>query len=238
MLKKRLNKKRVFLYALFLILFISPCLVAQDDPTYNGGDYSFSQKGGMIPRGSIQFYLRTDDQYTSFSTLFVGVRYGMFDRFQIAVEAGAGIGVILTGLLTYTELYEATNDRFFLGLRTQTGFKWQDTYLKLGNALLDDERRGFYISTDLTAALRLGEQKRHVLYYSIYPFFDIDITGKPLEIYFSPIHLGYEFAFKNHPEWSFAIETGYFFPLNDVPDTSWVNFPNLANVGLYYHFIP
>jgi hypothetical protein len=203
---------------------------------YGQTEYAFSQKGGMLPEGAIQFYLRTDDQFTSFSTLMVGIRYGLFDRFQVALETGAGIGVFLVAALTYTEIYETPDRSMFYGLRTITGFKWQDTLIRFTKAVLDDERTGFYIQTDLTAALRLGEKKNQLIYYSLYPLFDIDVTGRPVEIYFSPVHFGYEVAF--NPEWSFAIEAGYFFPLNDVPKTSYFNFPDLANMGLYYHSIP
>jgi hypothetical protein len=199
-------------------------------------EYNFSQKGGMIPKGAFQIYIRTNDEYTGFTTLIVGFRYGLFDKFQFAVEAGVGIKVYLIGLLTYTEFVETDSKRFFFGLRTRTGFKFQNTYIKLGKAVLDEDRLGFYIATDFTTAFRLGEDKRRVFYYTLYPFFDIDIRGKPVEIYFSPIHVGFEFAFKRNPKWSFAYETGYFFPLNKVPKTSWFNFPNLANVGFYYTF--
>lgn len=221
---------RSILLKIILLIVLSGYLQAQHE-------YNFGQKGGMIPKGTFQIYLRTNDEFTGFSTLLFGFRYGAFNKFQFAIEGGLGVNTYIIGLLTFTKLYESRSRTIFIGMRTRTGFKHQNTHIELGNAILDDKRTGFYIATDFTTAFRLGKEKRHVLYYSIYPMFDIDIKGNPLEIYFSPIHIGYEFAFKSNPKWTFAIESGYFFPLNEVPDTSWFNFPNLANIGFYHTFL-
>jgi hypothetical protein len=236
--KKGGYMKKSFTIILFLFIVLNS-ITAQDE------EFSFSQKGGMIPEGAFQIYLRTNDEFTGFSTFLVGFRYGWFEKFQVGAEVGVGIKVYLAGIVTYTEFYESDNRRFFTGLRTRTGFKYQNTRIKLGNALLDDNRVGFYIATDFTAALRLGDDLRRVIYYTFYPFFDIDVRGYPIEIYLSPVHLGFESVFKRNHNWSFAYEAGLFFPLNDVPETSYfyihpnakgLAFPNLGNIGFYYTF--
>ena len=218
-------------FKLLLILFIFlPFLTFSENADYG----YFSQKAGMNPVGSHSIYFRTNDEFTGFSTLLVGYRYGLSEYFQFALEAGIGIQTYIGSIILHLKLYESDNNFFFLGLRSRNGFKYQDVFIELGKAVLDDNRLGFFTALDLTAAFRPGNEKRHSLYYSIYPMFDFDITGRPTEIYFSPIHFGYEFRFRKNERWSFAIEAGYFFAANDVPDTNWFNFPNLANIGSYY----
>ena len=222
--------KKYILSYLFLVVFLTNGLFGEESP-------SFSQKGGMIPKGSHSVYLRTNDEFTSFSTLLAGYRFGMTDHFQFAVEGGIGIGVYIGAIVLHFKLYETPNDLFFIGFRSRNGFKYQDTYINFGKGnVLDDERLGFYFAQDLTFALRFGDNRKMAVYYTLYTLFDTDIQGGPLEIYFSPVHVGFEVRFGKRDQWSFAVETGYFFPINDVADTSWVNFPNLGNMGLYYRF--
>jgi hypothetical protein len=217
------------LIILFLLILFSATLFAEES-SYG----YFSQKAGMNPVGSHSVYFRTNDEFTGFSTLLIGYRYGLTEYFQFSLEGGIGINTYIGSIVLHHKFFETRNQSFFIGLRNRIGFKYQDVYIKLGNAVLDDERTGIFNAIDFTLAWRLGEDKRHAIYYSLYPFFDIDVTGRPVEIYFSPIHFGYEFRFRNNPKWSFAIEAGYFLAVNDVPETSWFNFPNLANIGFYY----
>jgi hypothetical protein len=236
------------LILIIIILLIIPFgLFAGDDKNLIEDYHYFSQKAGMIPYGSHSFYLRTNDEFTGFSTFFLGYRYGLSDFFQIGFEGGIGIQVYLASLVLHFKLFESPDYRFFIGIRNRSGFKYQNTYLELGKTLLDDERLGFYIATDLTFAVRFGENKRRSVYFTVYPLFDIDVTGRPVEIYLAPIHLGYELIFKRNQNWSFAIEAGIFLALNDVPETNYfyisrnlkrVGFPNLANIGFYYRSRP
>ncbi len=218
-------------YKLFLLIFVFLPFILFSE---SSDDVYFSQKGGMHPVGSHSFYFRTNDEFTGFSTLLLGYRYGLSEYFQFAIEGGVGINTYLASIVLHLKLYESDSNFLFIGLRSRNGFKYQNVFIRLGNAVLDDNRLGFFTAFDLTFALRLGSDKRFALYYSLYPMFDFDITGQPTEIYFSPIHLGYEVRFRKNPKWSFAIEAGYFFAVNDVPDTSWFNFPNLGNMGFYY----
>jgi hypothetical protein len=209
---------------------LSGRLFADDSP-------SFSQKGGMLPEGSHSFYLRTNDEFTSFSTFLAGYRYGLTNFFQLAVEGGVGIGVYIGAVVFHFKIYESPNRFFFIGFRSRNGFKYQDTYINFGNNnVLDDERLGFYFGQDLTFALRFGDNGKMAVYYTLYTLIDTDVQDGPPEVYLSPVHIGFEVRFGKRDRWSFAIETGYFFPINDVADTSWVNFPNLGNMGLYYSF--
>ncbi len=233
-----LKRKTLIYLIIFLLLpvLFSEEMVPEETTPPPDPVTTYSQKGGMLEKGDHSFYLRTNDEFTGFSTLFAGYRYGLSNWFQFAIEGGIGIKVYIANLHLYFKIFESKNKFFFMGLRTRSGYKYQNTSLTLGSAVLEDTRNGFYIAADYTFSFRFGDERRHSLYYSIYPLFDIDITGRPLEIYFAPIHLGYEFLFKKNRQWSFAIETGYFFPLNDVADTSWFNFPNLANIGFFYRF--
>ena len=215
----------------------------------------FSQKAGMIETGTHSFYARTNDEFTSFSTLLIGYRYGLSDYFHIGVEAGVGIQTYLGSLITHIKLFESKNHRFFIGLRTRTGFKYQQTELSFkvqdesnpggpNDIIIDEDRLGISLAPDLTFAIRLGDDKRVALYYTLYPMFDFELRGGPTEIMFAPVHLGFEVRFKRNPSWSFALDMGFFFPLNDIPLENYVNmpkfnqiaFPNLANMGLYYRF--
>ena len=205
----------------------------------------FSQKGGMLLRGEHSLYLRSNDEWTGFSTFFLGYRYGATDFFQIAFEAGASAipHVYLGAVLTYWRFYESPNKFLFIGLRTRTGYRYQDSDfspngpVSIGNNYLTLRRNGIYMAFDFTIAFRFGRDRRHTLYYSIYPRIDIDFVDSANRVYvmFSPVMLGYEFRWRRYPNWSFAIEGGYTFPLpwSSIPHGRWPNFPSLGNIGFY-----
>lgn len=209
----------------------------------------FLQKGGLMQPNQHAIYTRTNDEWTGFSTFYFGYRYGVSDAFNIAVEIGAsGIPhVYLGGIHFYFRMFESGNKFFFLGLRSRLGYRYQDTDLTgelwqpiVGKDYLNLQRNGIYFAADLTVALRLGAWKEHNLYYTIYPRLDFDFVDQedPVHFLFSPGMLGWEFRFGKYLKWSFAVEAGYTFPIpwNSLPQGKWVNFPSLANLGLYYRF--
>jgi len=200
---------------------------------------AFSQKGGMINKGEISTYLRTNDEYTSFSTFLLGFRFAKSDKIQSAFEAGAGIDVFLANYLVYFRLFNSKSDKLFIGLRLRSGFKNQKTKITFKNSKfdIDTDRTSIYTAPEFTFAIRFGERKQHALYYTTYFRFDYSSKHKKeLEIFFSPIHLGYEKRYGKNEEWNFAFESGIYFPINGVPDSEWVNFPNLFNFGIYRRF--
>jgi hypothetical protein len=209
----------------------------------------FSQKGGMLLEGEHSVYLRSNDEWTGFSSFFVGYRHGTTDDFQVAFEVGASAipHAYFAALLTYWRIYESPDRRFFIGARTQTGYRYQDSDFSsegwhgiVGENYLTLQRNGIYLVLDLTFAVRFGQDRRHKLYYSVYPRVDIDFVDAVDRVYvmFSPVMLGYEFRWRRYPNWSFAIEAGYTFPLpwNSIPAGRWPNFPSLANIGFYYRW--
>lgn len=211
----------------------------------------FMQKGGMLRPGEHSFYFRTNDEWTGFSTCFVGYRFGINGIFNIGVEGGISIipHVYLAAILCHFKLFETKNKLFFIGARLRTGYKYQDSDFSggiwpsiVGDDYLTLKRNGFYIIPDLTVAFRIGKKyKRLCLYYTIYPRFEFDLVDKedPVYVLFSPIMAGLEVRFgKYHFGWSFAVEAGYTFPLpwDSIPRGKWVNFPSLANVSLNYKF--
>lgn len=216
----------------------------------------FLQKGGMLRSLDHSFYLRTDDEWTGFSTLFFGYRFGVTEYFNFAFEGGIGLPqVYIASTLLHFKIYETPKKFFFIGLRGRIGYKFQNAekslfiydkntgkslgYLGLGkNYLTIQNRHCLYFATDLTIAFRLGRLKNICLYYTIFPKFDFDLQGKQTYVLFSPVMVGYEVRFGNRMDWTFAVEAGYTFPLpwGSIPDGEWINFPSLANVSLNYRF--
>ncbi len=210
----------------------------------------FLQKGGMMRVGEHSFYLRTDDQYTGFSTIFIGYRYGLTEYFNIAVEGGASPipHVYFAALLLHFKIYETPKKLFFVGLRSHFGYKYQDIDMTsgfwpsvVGDNYLNLKRNGLYMIYDFTAAFRFGKYRRFAVYYTVYPRFDFDFFDRdnPIYVLFSPVTTGFEVRFpKKRFGWTFAIEAGYAFPLpwNSIPAGKWVNFPSLANISFNYRF--
>ncbi len=210
----------------------------------------FSQKGGMLRPGDNSFYFRTDDEWTGFSTIFLGYRYGVTDYFNIAVEGGIGLPeVYIFSVLFHFKVYETPNKFFFMGVRARFGYKYQNAdralfsanggYLGLGkNYLTIQDRYSFYFAPDLTVAFRFGRLKGNCVYYTIFPKVDFNIRGGQPYVLFCPVMIGYEVRFGHKMEWSFAVEGGYTFPIpwGSVPAGQWVNFPSLANVSVNYRF--
>ncbi|MBN2544650.1 MAG: hypothetical protein JXB50_02555 [Spirochaetes bacterium] len=210
----------------------------------------FVQKGGMMRVGEHSFYIRTNDEWTGFSTFYIGYRYGVSKAFNIAVEGGFSAipYVALANVLLHFKMFETKNRFLFIGTRIRTGYKYMDidfsekSFWKgsLGNDYLTARRNGMYIITDFTIAIRPDKKfRRHCIYYTIYPRLEIDFFDKnyPFMFIFSPIMLGYEVRYPRKDfKWSFAIEGGYFFPIpwNHVPEELWVNFPCLANIIFSY----
>lgn len=265
------KKNSFFLILIFITLIIfNKQIFAEeknitDDPTddpiirfemdkikHESSNPVFMQKGGMMRAKEHSIYLRTNDEWTGFSTFYLGYRYGVTNYFNVAIEGGFSAipYVILANLLLYFKMYETENKLFFLGTRIRTGYKYMDidfsekSYWKgsLGNDYLTAQRNGMYIIADFTIAFRPDKKyRRHCIYYTIYPRLEIDFFDKqnPYMFIFSPIMLGYEVRFpKRDFRWSFAIEGGYFFPIpwNHVPERLWVNFPCLANISISYRF--
>lgn len=212
---------------------------------------AFMQKAGMMRVGEHAFYLRTNDEWTGFSTFFLGYRYAVNEYFNFGVEGGVSAipHVYLAAIHLHFKIFESKNKFFFVGLRTRLGYRYQDSDFSggiwpsiVGDNYLTLRRNGIYFAPDFTAAFRFGKKyRRHALYYSIYPRIDIDFVDKynPVYFLFSPIMLGYEVRFpKKNFRWSFAIEGGYTFPIpwNGVPAGKWVNFPSLANISFNYRF--
>jgi hypothetical protein len=216
----------------------------------------FLQKGGMLRQMSHSFYFRTDDEWTGFSTVFLGYRFGVTDYFNIAVEGGAGLPqVYIASIILHFKIFESNNKLFFIGLRGRMGYKFQNAekfmfavdkdgndtgYLGFGkNYLTIQNRHSFYIAPDLTIAFRFGRTRNNCLYYTIFPKVDFNLAeaSRPY-VFFCPVMIGYEARFGQDSGWSFAAEAGYTFPLpwGSVPDGEWVNFPSLANVSVNYRF--
>lgn len=245
-------------YILFLFLLVTFSIFSESDASWDGTfrsdetddktyDPTFSQKGGMLLPGDHSFYSRTNDEWTGFSTFYLGYRFGVSRSFNIGVEGGfsAVPYVILANVLLYFRLFETPNRFFFLGLRIRAGYKYQDSDFSsdfwsgiVGDNYLTLQRNGIFVAADLTAAFRFGREKRHVFYYSLYPRLDFDFFNVENRVWvlFSPGMIGYEFRFGYNLRWSVAIESGYTFPIpwNSIPTGQWVNFPSLANIGIYY----
>jgi len=168
---------------------------------------------------------------------------------NISVEGAASLipHVYLGSLLVYFKIFESRDGFFFIGARTRSGYRYQDSDFSdekwhniVGENYLVLKRNGMFFALDLTIALRFGSDRRVALYYSIYPRFDVDFVDDDdrVQLLFSPIVLGCEFRFRRNQNWSFAIEAGYAFPVpwDSIPAGKWVNFPSLANFGFYRRF--
>jgi len=214
----------------------------------------FSQKGGMLRPLDHSFYFRTDDEWTGFSTIFLGYRFAPAEYFNIAVEGGVGLPQIyLASMILHLKIYESPNKIFFTGLRGRIAYKYQNAekfmFAKSGNGeygylgfgkdyLTIENRHSINIAADFTVAFRVGKYKEQCLYYTVFPKVDFDLTGGPIYVLFCPVMTGYEVRFGKFMEWSFAAEAGYTFPIpwGSVPAGKWINFPSLANVGVHYRF--
>ncbi len=209
----------------------------------------FSQKGGMLYPGDHSFYFRTDDEWTGFSTIFLGYRYAVNEYFNIAIEGGVGLPQIyLADIILHFKLYESVDRFFFLGIRARLGYVYQNTeefmfvdggYMGFGDDYYTiKNRHGLYFAADLTAAFRFGRYKSQNIYYTIFPKLNIDLVTGDLDVLFCPVMVGYEVRWGLKMEWSFAVEAGYTFPIpwGSVPAGEWINFPSLANVSVNYRF--
>ncbi len=204
----------------------------------------FSQKGGMLRPMDHSFYFRTDDEWTGFSTLEFGYRFGAAEYFNVAVEFGVSPipYVFLATALFHLKIYESPNKIFFMGTRIRVGYKYQDSDFRFmfgDTPYLNLKRQSIYLAPDVTVAFRFGRFKEFCVYYTAFPKFDFDIFDRTnTQIFFCPVMLGFEVRFGTEMEWSFAIESGYTMPMpfDSVPTGEWVNFPSLANVGVHYRF--
>lgn len=216
----------------------------------------FSQKGGMLRPLDHSFYFRTDDEWTGFSTIFLGYRFAPAEYFNFSIEGGIGLPQLyIASVILHLKMYENPNKMFFMGLRGRIGYKYQhadavmfsydaDTgeslgYMGLGRDYLTiQNRHSFYFAVDFTVALRFGRLKNHCLYYTIFPKVDFNLQGGMPHILFCPVMAGYEVRFGPRMDWSFAVEAGYTFPIpwNSVPHGEWINFPSLANVSVNFRF--
>lgn len=209
----------------------------------------FVQKGGMMETGDHALYLRSNDEWTGFSTFYLGYRYAVNDFFNFSIEGGVSaiIHVYLAGIQLHFKFYESPDYSIFIGNRTRFGYKYQDVdfnrWTSPGDGLYDYltvKRNGIYAATDFTISFRLGHTKRHSLYYSIYPRIDIDFVdaGNRVIFMFSPIMFGYEFRFGKDYRWNVAVEAGYTFPIpwDHIDSVMWPNFPSLANFILQYRW--
>lgn len=235
-------------FSIILLLLITTTVFGQE--TNGDVEVVFSQKGGMLVTGDHSLYLRTNDEWTGFSTFYFGYRYAVSDWFNFAVEGGISAvpHVYLVGLLMYFKFYESPNNRLFIGLRTRSGYKFQNSDFStdgwadfVGEDYLVLYRHSIYLASDFTISIRFGKEKRYSIYYSIYPRFDFGFAGDvdpQTHFLFSPIVLGYEVRFGKKRRWNFAIEAGYAFPIpwDSIPKTEWVNFPSLANFGFYFRW--
>ncbi len=212
-------------------------------------DVVFSQKGGMLMPKEHSVFLRTNDEWTGFSTIYLGYRYAVNDWFNVGGEVAASAipHVYLAAFLMHFKLFESKSGLFFLGAKTHIGYRYQDSDFSkdpwpgiVGDNYLVSHRNGMYFILDLTAAIRFGDFRRFAFYYSIYPRVDVDFVNASdrSQLMFSPGMVGFEFRFRKNPKWSYAVEAGYTMPLpySSVPAGQWVNFPSLANMGFYYRF--
>ena len=183
----RLNCIFGAIVAMAFLLVAVPTAAEPQNDTLAG---VFSQKGGMLLPGDHSVYLRTNDEWTGFSTFYLGYRYGVNRTFNIAVEAAASAipHVYLVGLLTHWRFFESADHRVFIGLRTRTGYRYQDSDFStpqwegvVGEDYLVLKRNGVYLAADLTVALRFGQAKRHCVYYTIYPRADIDFKFEQMD---------------------------------------------------------
>lgn len=230
------NKNGIIIFCTVLVLFI---LLLNIDTSRS--EPVFHQKGGMLNKGQWSFYFRTNDEYTSFSTLLLGFRLGHNKWFQTAYEGGLGISTYLFNYLMYFRVYSSKNDRFFAGLRLRSGYKWQSTDIDwFENDHIKTRRSSLYTAPELTFSFRVGKEKRHSIFLTTYFRFDYSFLKRqgysPWNIWAAPVHLGYEFRFKKHKNWSFAFDTGFYLPVNDIHPDEWINFPNLLNFGFYRVF--
>jgi hypothetical protein len=217
---------------------------------YETNHPAFMQKGGMMRPGESAFYIRTDDEWTGFSTVIAGYRFAPSEWFNIAAEGGASLvpNVYIAAVVLHFMFFETPNKLFFFGMRQQIGYKYQDSDFSapgwqviVGKNYLTLKRNGFYLISDLTASFRFGPYRRFAVYYSIYPRIDFDFFNQdyPIFFLFSPVMVGFEVRFpKRAFGWSFAAEAGYAFPIpwNSIPAGKWVNFPSLANISFNYRF--
>jgi hypothetical protein len=213
------------------------------------GDLVFSQKGGMLLPKEHSVFLRTNDEWTGFSTFYLGYRYALNNYINIGAEAAASPipHVYLASFLMHFRLFQSKSGLVFIGAKTHISYRYQDSDFSSGGLenivgpdYLVTKRNGMLFILDLTVALRFGDFRRFALYYSIYPRVDVDFVDDAdrSQLMFSPGMLGLEFRFRKNPLWSFAVEAGYTMPLpwSSIPKGEWVNFPSLANMGFYYRF--
>ena len=213
------------------------------------GDLVFSQKGGMLLPGEHSVFVRTNDEWTGFSTFYLGYRYAFNGWFNIGFEAAASPlpHVYLGSFLMHFKLFESKSGLVFIGAKTHMGYRYQDSDFSsdkwtgiVGEDYLVLQRNGMIFMLDLTVALRFGDFRRFAFYYTIYPRVDVDFVDENdrSQLMFSPGMIGFEFRFRKNPKWSFAAEMGYTMPLpfDSIPKGKWVNFPSLGNMGFYYRF--
>ena len=232
------------------VLFLSVSTAARERTVQPGmGDWVFSQKGGMLLPGEHSVFLRTNDEWTGFSTFYLGYRYAFNEWLDMGFEAAASPlpHVYLGSFLMHFRLFESKSGLVFIGAKIHMGYRYQDSDFSsekwtgiVGEDYLVLQRNGMIFMADLTAAIRFGDFRRFAFYYTIYPRVDVDFVDESdrSQLMFSPGMVGFEFRFRKNPMWSFAAEVGYTMPLpfDSIPKGKWVNFPSLGNMGFYYRF--
>lgn len=169
------------------------------------------RNGGVLNAGETAYIFYIDGQLFP-PVPMLSVQHGLTYWATLGVDVGGGYGTFQALLHARLEnLPPIGNHRFFWGGHVRTGYKQQ--VLDLGPNLAYDDV-SWILTYENTFSIRVGPQRRHVLYLDtiFYADFDLLRRGRQVDLFLLPAVLGYEFVIGD--QWNFFVEAGFVWCIN------------------------
>lgn len=169
------------------------------------------RNGGVLNPGETAWVVYLDGQLLP-PALMLSVQHGVSYWITLGADLGGGYGIFQALLRVRMEnMPPLWNHRFFWGGHIRTGFKQHQ--IDLGQGLAFDDL-SWIITYENSFALRLGAERRHILYLDTVFYADFDITrrDRQVDLYLMPVMLGYELVVDEH--YNFFVELGMGYSFN------------------------
>jgi hypothetical protein len=195
------------------------------------------RNGGVLNTRETAFVAYVDGQLLP-PALMMSVQHGLSYWVTLGVDVGGGYGTFQALLrLRMENLPPIANHRFFWGGHIRTGFKRQVVDISQDLAFEDVS---WVLTYENTFSVRLGAQRRHVLYLDTIFYVDFDLTnsGRQVDLYLVPAVLGYEVVIG--AQWNFFIEAGFAWSINGTETRYGLLYAGdvfpVATIGFAYRF--
>lgn len=168
-----------------------PSLPDTEAPT-SPAPSSYLSPAGVLAAGRHALFVGGDTELPGYPAVEIGWRVGLGDVADLGLEL-VGIDVAFLGRLHgKLRLWESPARTGFIGLRLRAEFKRHEQEVD-PQVFRDIDDFGPILSPELSVGLRLGEHRRHAVYYGTYYYLDGDVRADmPIEHYYAPAMVGYE----------------------------------------------